>query len=132
MIFGEAYTFYLQCKVIDGFDELQLIVYEYICSFPKFQKLFWFLELFFTANLTLCEMDLLRARGWLIDDQSTAVFMPVCRPDGSYVPEQCDSSIGQCWCVDKNGNELVGTRVSGSPACTSQCKFAILSLTRHS
>ena len=132
MIFGEAYTVYLQCKVIDGFDELQLIVYEYICSFPKFQKLFWFLELFFTANLTLCEMDLLRARGWLIDDQSTAVFMPVCRPDGSYVPEQCDSSIGQCWCVDKNGNELVRTRVSGSPACTSQCKFAILSFTRHS
>ena len=32
MIFGEAYTFYLQCKAIDGFDELQLIVYEYICS----------------------------------------------------------------------------------------------------
>lgn len=100
--------------------------------FPKFQKLFRFLQLFFTANLTLCEMDLLRARGWLIDDQSTAVFMPVCRPDGSYVPEQCDSSIGQCWCVDKNGNELVGTRVSGSPACTSQCKFAVLSLTRLS
>ena len=68
-------------------------------------------------------MDLLSARGWLINDKSIVVFMPGCRPDGSYVPEQCDASIGQCWCVDQNGNELAGTRVNGSPLCTSQCKF---------
>lgn len=79
---------------------------------------------FVAAHLTRCEMDLLRARGWLINGKAAAVFMPECRPDGSYVPEQCDKSTGQCWCVDRNGNELLGTRVSGTPTCTSQSKFA--------
>ncbi|XP_022806051.1 uncharacterized protein LOC111343164 [Stylophora pistillata] len=72
------------------------------------------------ANMTRCEMDSLRARGWQINGKSAAVFSPDCRPDGSYVPEQCDKSKGQCWCVDKKGNELVGTRGDGRRTCTSQ------------
>ena len=56
--------------------------------------------------MTPCEMDSLRARGWKINGKSAAVFSPDCRPDGSYVPEQCDKSKGQCWCVDKREMSL--------------------------
>ena len=71
-------------------------------------------------NGTHCERDLLRARGWQVNGKTAAVFMPECRPDGSYAPEQCDKSTGQCWCVDKNGNELVGTRANGRRFCRTQ------------
>lgn len=79
----------------------------------------------FLANMTPCEMDSLRARGWKINGKSAAVFSPDCRPDGSYVPEQCDKSKGQCWCVDKKGNELAGTRADGRRTCTSQGGYKI-------
>lgn len=75
--------------------------------------------------MTPCEMDSLRARGWKINGKSAAVFSPDCRPDGSYVPEQCDKSKGQCWCVDKKGNELAGTRADGRRTCTSQGGYKI-------
>lgn len=75
--------------------------------------------------MTPCEMDSLRAHGWKINGKSAAVFSPDCRPDGSYVPEQCDKSKGQCWCVDKKGNELVGTRADGRRTCTSQGGYKI-------
>lgn len=26
---------------------------------------------------------------------------------------QCDNAVGECWCVNKMGNELSGTRVRG-------------------
>lgn len=75
--------------------------------------------------MTPCEMDSLRVRGWKINGKSAAVFSPDCRPDGSFVPEQCDKSKGQCWCVDKKGNELVGTRADGRRTCTSQGGYKI-------
>lgn len=76
-------------------------------------------------------MDLLRACGWQINGKVAAVLKPSCRPDGSYTPEQCDKSTGPCWCVDKNGNELAGTRVSGRSTCTSQCKCYTYSFSFH-
>ncbi|XP_057685264.1 nidogen-2 isoform X2 [Corythoichthys intestinalis] len=38
------------------------------------------------------------------------VFVPQCDANGQYIPQQCHSSIGQCWCVDRNGQERAGTR----------------------
>ena len=44
------------------------------------------------------------------------VFAPLCKPDGSYEEVQCYASINQCWCVDKDGNEIAGTRQQGRPS----------------
>ncbi|XP_041108807.1 nidogen-1 [Polyodon spathula] len=37
-------------------------------------------------------------------------YVPLCDDQGNYSPLQCHSSIGQCWCVDRNGQEIPGTR----------------------
>uniref|UniRef100_A0A8C9SVV1 Nidogen-1 n=1 Tax=Scleropages formosus TaxID=113540 RepID=A0A8C9SVV1_SCLFO len=37
-------------------------------------------------------------------------FIPTCDALGNYEPTQCHSSTGHCWCVDRNGQEIPGTR----------------------
>ncbi|XP_062831368.1 nidogen-1 [Anolis carolinensis] len=37
-------------------------------------------------------------------------FIPQCDVYGNYLPTQCHSSSGYCWCVDRDGNEIDGTR----------------------
>ncbi|XP_039593799.1 nidogen-1 [Polypterus senegalus] len=37
-------------------------------------------------------------------------YIPVCDDQGNYRPLQCHGSTGQCWCVDRNGQEIQGTR----------------------
>nr|XP_049609386.1 nidogen-2 isoform X35 [Syngnathus scovelli] len=37
-------------------------------------------------------------------------FVPQCDANGQYTSQQCHGSIGQCWCVDSNGQERAGTR----------------------
>ncbi|KAM9293960.1 nidogen-2 [Gastrophryne carolinensis] len=47
-------------------------------------------------------------------------FVPECDEDGNFVPLQCHGSTGHCWCVDKNGNEIEGSRRGpgrGTPQC---------------
>ncbi|XP_019719184.1 thyroglobulin [Hippocampus comes] len=45
-----------------------------------------------------------------------------CSPSGHFLPLQCDSSRGQCWCVDQDGMELYGTRQTGTPHnCPGSC-----------
>lgn len=49
-------------------------------------------------------------------------FVPQCKSDGSFKEKQCHSSIGQCWCVDKSGREIEGTRTRGYLNCSrSEC-----------
>lgn len=45
------------------------------------------------------------------------IYVPRCTEDGYYKPIQCRSSTGQCWCVDRYGNEIVGSRIQGTPIC---------------
>ncbi|XP_019124008.2 thyroglobulin [Larimichthys crocea] len=46
-----------------------------------------------------------------------------CSLSGLFESVQCDSSRGQCWCVDQDGMELYGTRQSGSPLrCPGSCE----------
>uniref|UniRef100_A0A8B9N5V0 Nidogen-1 n=1 Tax=Accipiter nisus TaxID=211598 RepID=A0A8B9N5V0_9AVES len=48
-------------------------------------------------------------------------FIPQCDEHGNYLPTQCHSSSGYCWCVDRDGNEIDGTK-SGpgvQPPCLS-------------
>ena len=39
-------------------------------------------------------------------------FIPQCSDDGYYLSSQCHSSSGHCWCVNREGVELDGTRSS--------------------
>lgn len=46
-------------------------------------------------------------------------FVPRCRGNGQFTPTQCHDSY--CYCVDKEGKELEGTRTyiyTGKPKCT--------------
>ena len=47
-----------------------------------------------------------------------SMFIASCQADGSFDPIQCHNMTGYCWCVDKHGNELAGTRQWGKPNCT--------------
>lgn len=37
-------------------------------------------------------------------------YVPTCDQNGAYEPMQCHGSTGQCWCVDRNGQEIPGSR----------------------
>ncbi|KAM4710680.1 nidogen-2 isoform 2-T2 [Anableps anableps] len=37
-------------------------------------------------------------------------YVPQCDADGQYIPLQCHTSTGYCWCVDEGGQERAGTR----------------------
>ncbi|KAK5925096.1 hypothetical protein CgunFtcFv8_017648 [Champsocephalus gunnari] len=44
-------------------------------------------------------------------------YIPRCTEEGYFKPTQCHSSTAQCWCVDKYGNEIAGSRKQGNPNC---------------
>lgn len=46
-------------------------------------------------------------------------YVPQCDEHGAYEPTQCHTSIGQCWCVDANGQEIPNTRTG--PGSTPLC-----------
>ncbi|KAM9344791.1 nidogen-1 [Symphorus nematophorus] len=37
-------------------------------------------------------------------------YIPSCDDNGEYEPMQCHGSTGHCWCVDRNGQEIPGSR----------------------
>ncbi|XP_053475244.1 testican-3 [Ictalurus furcatus] len=43
--------------------------------------------------------------------------VPSCDDDGFYKPHQCHGSSGECWCVDRYGNEVAGSRRMGPAEC---------------
>ncbi|XP_056343275.1 nidogen-1 [Oenanthe melanoleuca] len=48
-------------------------------------------------------------------------FIPQCDEHGHYLPTQCHAGSGYCWCVDRDGNEIDGTRSGPGvrPPCLS-------------
>uniref|UniRef100_A0A8C3A4Z7 SPARC (osteonectin), cwcv and kazal like domains proteoglycan 1 n=1 Tax=Cyclopterus lumpus TaxID=8103 RepID=A0A8C3A4Z7_CYCLU len=44
-------------------------------------------------------------------------YIPRCTEEGYFKPTQCHGRTGQCWCVDKYGNEIAGSRKQGNPNC---------------
>lgn len=58
---------------------------------------------------------------WSFFKPRAVVFVPRCDADGQFEPTQCSEE--QCWCVDREGAEVSGTRVSGAespPLCINQ------------
>ncbi|XP_072031734.1 papilin-like isoform X2 [Amphiura filiformis] len=55
-----------------------------------------------------------RHRNRLLVDTQTSTqpgqYVPQCNLDGEYEEMQCYTSTGFCWCVNKNGEEIDGTR----------------------
>uniref|UniRef100_A0A9L0SLQ9 Nidogen 1 n=1 Tax=Equus caballus TaxID=9796 RepID=A0A9L0SLQ9_HORSE len=49
------------------------------------------------------------------------LFVPECDEHGHYTPTQCHGSTGYCWCVDRDGREVEGTRTRPGmrPPCLS-------------
>lgn len=75
------------------------------------------------AGLTPCFKDRLEAFG-LDRVPPPGRFLPECKRTGEYNSLQCHGSTGFCWCVDKNGREIRGTRKRGSPPlCYKEGRF---------
>lgn len=51
-------------------------------------------------------------------------YLPSCDEEGYYRSHQCHSSSGQCWCVDRYGNEVAGSRTHGPANCGEQSRAA--------
>ncbi|XP_051254591.1 SPARC-related modular calcium-binding protein 1-like [Dicentrarchus labrax] len=50
---------------------------------------------------------------------AAAVFVPECHPDGHFLPVQCHSQTGYCWCSTPDGKPVSGTSVLHlTPNCT--------------
>ncbi|XP_051936913.1 testican-1 isoform X1 [Hippocampus zosterae] len=47
-------------------------------------------------------------------------YIPRCTEEGYFKPTQCHGSTGQCWCADKYGNEIAGSRKQGNPNCDEE------------
>lgn len=49
------------------------------------------------------------------------MYVPQCDEHGSYESTQCHTAIGQCWCVDADGQEIPNTRTGpgNTPLCES-------------
>ncbi|XP_026213928.1 CD74 molecule, major histocompatibility complex, class II invariant chain a [Anabas testudineus] len=44
-------------------------------------------------------------------------YKPQCDEQGRYLPMQCWSATGYCWCVDQDGKVIEGTEMRGRPDC---------------
>uniref|UniRef100_A0A8C5P9T4 Nidogen 1 n=1 Tax=Leptobrachium leishanense TaxID=445787 RepID=A0A8C5P9T4_9ANUR len=73
------------------------------------------------SEKTKCQLHLERILGSSIPRGPRPVgqFIPQCDDNGNYSPQQCHASSGYCWCVDRNGDEIDGTRVG--PGRTPPC-----------
>ncbi|KAM9792237.1 nidogen-1-like [Neosynchiropus ocellatus] len=57
---------------------------------------------------------------------AAAPYIPQCDQHGGYEPTQCHGAVGQCWCVDANGQEVPDTRTASghSAMCIDQAVTA--------
>lgn len=74
-------------------------------------------SMFLGGSLTTCQ----RQRKTALQNSVQGQFIPRCEPDGSFSRVQCEGMM--CYCVDKRGIEIRGTRVS-LPA-TANCRVSV-------
>jgi len=48
-------------------------------------------------------------------------FTPSCEENGQFSAVQCHGSTGYCWCAERDGSEINGSRIRGEPVCNTQC-----------
>ena len=65
------------------------------------------------------------------DPPLIGAFVPSCKVNGDYEEIQCHGSTGFCWCVDKFGNEMEGTRTRREPNCTHPGKKGYENVTNN-
>ncbi|XP_028975374.2 testican-1 isoform X2 [Esox lucius] len=64
-----------------------------------------------------CQNEMNRIRTQSRRKTLIGAYIPRCSEEGYFKPTQCHGSTGQCWCVDKYGNEIAGSRKQGNPTC---------------
>ncbi|XP_042593851.1 testican-1 isoform X2 [Cyprinus carpio] len=64
-----------------------------------------------------CQNEMNRIRSQSRRKTLIGAYVPRCSEDGYFKATQCHGSTGQCWCVDKYGNEIAGSRRQGNPTC---------------
>ncbi|XP_038628198.1 testican-1 isoform X2 [Tachyglossus aculeatus] len=67
-----------------------------------------------------CQNEMNRIQKLTRGKNLLGVFIPRCTEEGYYKATQCHGSTGQCWCVDKYGNELAGSRKPGAVSCEEE------------
>jgi len=88
---------------------ITLYMYLHVLSTKQSFRIMLDLDFSLAAPPSMCQKERRRALGW-DNKPKEGVFVPECKPDGSYNPVQCLRLEGPCWCVDKNGKEILGTR----------------------
>ena len=74
------------------------------------------------ANDSACEKK--RQEAFL----SSKMFIPFCKPDGSWSEIQCERFSKMCWCVDSTGKEVPGTKSRNLKTCPDFGKVRHLTL----
>ncbi|XP_045557042.1 testican-2 isoform X1 [Salmo salar] len=64
-----------------------------------------------------CLAELERIQVQQVAKMKPGMYIPSCDEDGYYRQLQCDQSMGECWCVDQHGGEIMGSRIHGKPDC---------------
>uniref|UniRef100_A0A8D0EIS2 Thyroglobulin n=1 Tax=Strix occidentalis caurina TaxID=311401 RepID=A0A8D0EIS2_STROC len=74
--------------------------------------------------LSFCQLQKQRilVSGYI--NSSSISYIPRCLDSGAFDAVQCDTKLGQCWCVDPEGMEIYGTRQRGKPTrCPGNCEI---------
>ena len=82
-----------------------------------------FVFLIHFISVTKCQLAHVEA-GFVRDGEYT----PQCTETGEYEKMQClKGNVGECWCVNENGEELAGTRQKGrgKPDCENGKKYEL-------
>lgn len=68
-----------------------------------------------TTGLSFCQLQKQRILVSRYINSSGISYIPQCLDSGAFDEVQCDTKLGQCWCVDPEGMEIYGTRQRGKP-----------------
>ncbi|NXP73581.1 THYG protein, partial [Ramphastos sulfuratus] len=74
--------------------------------------------------LSFCQLQKQKVLVSRYINSSSISYIPQCLDSGAFDAVQCDTKLGQCWCVDPEGMEIYGTRQRGKPTrCPGNCEI---------